>query len=184
MEQGAGTGREAAVPDAIVREANGAEEIAAARELMRAYGEHLAAHPAGAANICIQGYERELAGLPGSYAAPDGALLLAWVGGQAAGCVALKPLGRASPAEHAGERACEMKRLWVGPDFRGLGLGRTLVAAAMEWARAKGCEAMYLDTVPAAMPEAGRLYAGMGFERVSRYNDNPVADVVFFRARL
>lgn len=88
------------------------------------------------------------------------------------------------PLEYADERACEMKRLWVGTDFRGLGLGRRLVAAAMDWARAKGCDAIYLDTVPAAMPEAGRLYAAMGFEPVSRYNENPVADVVFFRVWL
>jgi GNAT superfamily N-acetyltransferase len=164
----------------LVREAVGAGEVEVARGLMRAYGEYLGAKPAGAAGICIQNYDRELAGLPGQYQAPYGVLLLAWVDGVAAGCCAVRVLrkGRVS------ERGCEMKRLWVEPEFRGLGLGRRLVEAAIEWAAGVGYEAMYLDTVPAAMPEANAMYAAMGFEKVGRYNDNLIEGVIFFRRGL
>lgn len=74
-----------------------------------------------------------------------------------------------------------MKRLWVDEQFRGLGLGRRLVEEAIAWAKHTGYEAIYLDTVPAAFPEASRLYKALGFMQVGRYNDNPVSDVVFFR---
>jgi GNAT superfamily N-acetyltransferase len=157
----------------VVREAVEVADVAAVRRLMEAYGAYLAANPAGAANICLEGYGHELEGLPGEYAV----LLLAWVDGEAAGCVAMRTLP-------VGERACEMKRLWVEGAFRGLGLGRRLVEEAIGWAKRMGFEAMYLDTVPAAMPEANRLYEAMGFRRVERYNKNPVADVVFFRLGL
>jgi len=157
----------------VVREVVEADDIAAVRRLMQAYGDHLAAHPAGAANICLEGYKQELDGLPGDYTV----LLMAAVDGEAAGCVALRPL----PMK---ERACEMKRLWVDGALRGLGLGRRLVEEAIRWAERAGFEAMYLDTVPAAMPEANRLYETRGFVRVERYNNNSVADVVFFRLSL
>jgi ribosomal protein S18 acetylase RimI-like enzyme len=157
----------------VVREAVEADDIAAVRRLMQAYGEHLAAHPAGAANICLEGYKQELDGLPGAYTV----LLMAVVDGAAAGCVALRPL-------RVEERACEMKRLWVDGGFRGLGLGRRLVEEAIRRAERAGFEAMYLDTVPAAMPEANRLYEARGFARVERYNKNAVADIVFFRLGL
>jgi GNAT superfamily N-acetyltransferase len=166
----------------VIREVVTREELGAARELMQAYGVYLAANPAGAASICLQGYEQELEGLPGVYAAPSGVVLVAWVDGAAAGCVAVKPLNAIGSA--TGERGCELKRLWVGSGFRGHRLGRRLMEEAMEWARRAGNEAMYLDTVPTAMPEANALYAALGFERVERYNDNPVADVVFFRRGL
>jgi ribosomal protein S18 acetylase RimI-like enzyme len=157
----------------VVRRAVEGDDVAVVRRLMRGYGDYLASNPAGAANICLEGYEQELAGLPGDYAV----LLLAWVDGEAAGCVALRPLPRE-------ERACEMKRLWVDGAFRGLGLGRRLVDEAIRWAEQAGFAAMYLDTVPAAMPEANRLYEAMGFERVERYNKSPISDVVFFRLSL
>jgi GNAT superfamily N-acetyltransferase len=157
----------------VVREVVKTDDIAAVRRLMQAYGEHLASNPAGAANICLEGYNQELEGLPGEYSV----LLLAWVDGEAAGCVAMRTL----PMD---ERACEMKRLWVDGAFRGLGLGRRLMEEAIGWAKRMGFEAMYLDTVPAAMPEANRLYEAMGFQRVERYNKNPVSDVVFFRLGL
>lgn len=163
-----------------IREAAGASEIEVARGLMRAYGSYLEASPAGAANICIQNYDRELAGLPGQYQAPDGVLLLAWVDDVAAGCCAVRVLRKG----RVPERGCEMKRLWVVPAFRGLGLGRRLAEAAMMWAAKVGYEAMYLDTVPAAMPKANAMYAALGFERVGRYNDNMIEDVVFFRRGL
>ncbi len=77
-----------------------------------------------------------------------------------------------------------MKRLFVRQGFRGLKLGKLLVEAAIAWAQGAGYEAMYLDTVPAAMPEANGMYAAMGFEQVEGYNDNLVADVIFFRRGL
>jgi GNAT superfamily N-acetyltransferase len=163
-----------------IREAVGAGEVEVARGLMRAYGEYLARSPAGAASICLQNYDRELAGLPGQYQAPEGVLLLAWVDGVAGGCCAVRVLRK----DRVPERGCEMKRLWVTPEFRGLGLGRRLAEAAMEWAAGVGYQAIYLDTVPAAMPEANGMYLGMGFERVGRYNDNMIEDVVFFRRGL
>jgi GNAT superfamily N-acetyltransferase len=161
----------------LIREAVSEGDVERVRALMRAYGEYLAARPNGAANICLEGYAKELQGLPNPYLT----LLLATVDGAAAGCVALKSI--ASPAV-AESNACEMKRLWVDGGFRGHGLGRRLVEEALGWARREGFEAIYLDTVPGAMPEANRLYAAMGFEQVERYNRNPIADVVFFRLRL
>jgi GNAT superfamily N-acetyltransferase len=140
---------------------------------MQAYGQYLQNNPGGAANICLEGYARELESLPAGYIL----LLLALVDGVAAGCVALRQIDRE-------ERACEIKRLWVDSSFRGLRLGRRLVEAAIAWARRERFEAMYLDTVPAAMPEANRLYEAMGFVPVERYNKNPLADVVFFRRDL
>jgi hypothetical protein len=157
----------------VVREAVGAEDVAAVRRLLRGYGDYLAANPAGAANICIEGYAQELERLPEPYFA----LLLAEVDGVAAGCVALRRVAK-------DEWGCEMKRLWVDGGFRGFGLGRRLVEEAVRWARGMGWKTMYLDTVPAAMPEANRLYAAMGFERTERFNENPLPGVVFFRLRL
>jgi GNAT superfamily N-acetyltransferase len=156
-----------------VRAASGEEDTATARRLMQAYGQYLQNNPGGAANICLEGYARELESLPAGYIL----LLLALVDGVAAGCVALRQIDRE-------ERACEIKRLWVDSSFRGLRLGRRLVEAAIAWAQRERFEAMYLDTVPAAMPEANRLYEAMGFVPVERYNKNPLADVVFFRRDL
>jgi N-acetylglutamate synthase-like GNAT family acetyltransferase len=157
----------------VVREAVGADDIEAVRSLLQAYGEYLAANPTGAANICIEGYSQELERLSDRYVV----LLLATVDGTAAGCVALRQI----PADAF---ACEMKRLWVGGAFRGLGLGRRLVEEAIQWARRMELKTMYLDTVPAAMPEANRLYAAVGFETVERYNENPLPGVEFFRLSL
>jgi hypothetical protein len=157
----------------VVREAVAAEDVRAVRRLLRGYGEYLAANPVGEANICIEGYAEEMERLPELYFA----LLLAKVDGVAAGCVALRRVAKDEPC-------CEMKRLWVSEGFRGLGLGRRLVEEAVRWARAMGLMTMYLDTVPAAMPEANRLYAAMGFVRTERFNENPLPGVVFFRLRL
>jgi GNAT superfamily N-acetyltransferase len=153
----------------IIREVACEEDIATVRRLMREYGEHLAGNPSGAASICLTGYEAELARLPKGYLT----ILLAEVDGSPAGCVAIRQIDRP-------ERACEMKRLWVGNGFRGFGLGRSLIEHSLAWANQEGFEAMYLDTVPAAMPEANRLYASYGFVPVERYNDNDVSGVQFF----
>jgi len=157
----------------VVLEAIGDEDVAAVRSLMEAYGAHLAAHPAGAANICLSGFDRELDRLREKYAT----LLLAIVDGVAAGCVALRRLTQV-------EGGCEMKRLWVEPSFRGMRIGRRLVEEAVRWARTEGMTALYLDTISVAMPEAVRLYAAMGFERVEPYHGDCTADVEFFRLGL
>ena len=161
------------MPQITIRQAAGEKDIASVRRLMREYGEHLARNPSGAASICLTGYEAELARLPEGYLT----ILLAEVDSSAAGCAAIRQISWP-------ERACEMKRLWVGNGFRGLGLGRILIERSLAWARQEGFEAMYLDTVPAAMPEANRLYATYGFLPVARYNDNDVAEVQFFRKSL
>ena len=149
------------------------------RTLFRAYGAFLATSPSGAPGISIDGFEQEITGLPGRYAPPDGVLLIAQAGGQTAGCLAMR-LIHSIPTE----RSCEMKRLWVGSAFRGLGLGGKLVEAAITWAQSAHYQAIYLDTAPAAMPAANKLYQDFGFEQIDRYNDNPVPGIVFFRLGL
>jgi GNAT superfamily N-acetyltransferase len=173
------TPSQSASPQIEMRHAQSAKEIDQIRVLMREYGAYLAANPTGAANICISGYEAELDGLPAPYVAP-GSLILALVDGEAAGCVALKQLRPKGVVEADGDAALELKRLWVRAEFRGLGLGRKLMQAAIDHARASGATSLYLDTVRAAMPEANRLYEAMGFVQVPRYNENPVDDVIFF----
>ncbi|QHN05028.1 GNAT family N-acetyltransferase [Granulicella sp. WH15] len=163
----------------VIREASGAVEVEWVRALMRDYAAYLAGGPAG---ICIEGFEAELASLPGAYSSPSGTLLVALRDGTPVGCCAIKPIRVQSAAPD--ERSCEMKRLWVAPEARGLGLGRRLVDRAVEWARAAGYTALYLDTAPAAMPEANRLYGAMGFVEIDRFNDNPVPGIVFFRLQL
>lgn len=153
----------------VINEASHDLEVTAVRQLMRDYGNHLANNPSGAASICLTNYEQELDKLPAGYTV----LLLAKVDDAPAGCVALREIPRK-------ERACEMKRLWVDNHFRGLGLGRLLIEAAIQWATQHAFDSMYLDTVPTAMPEAVRLYTGFGFLPAERYNENPVAGLAFF----
>lgn len=120
-------------------------------------------------SLCFQGFDAELAGLPGDYARPRGRLLLARVAGEPAGCVALRPLG---------EREAEMKRLFVRPGQRGMGIGRVLAECVVDEARALGYARLKLDTLP-QLKEALALYAQMGFTETAPYNDNPVAGVRF-----
>lgn len=158
------------------------------RTLMREYARFLN-DSVGGEHICVESLEEELAGLPGSYAEPAGGVLLAFENDTPAGCVALKPLELAQPTR-AGERACEMKRLWVRPAQQGTGLGRKLAEAVIEVARQRGYTAMYLDTMPQSMQAAYRLYSSMGFTEVVRYNQNPVLrrtdslEIAFLRKEL
>ena len=128
----------------------------AVRDLFLEYGESLGF------NTCFGGFEQELVTLPGDYAPPRGALILAKEGGERAGCVALRELDAAS---------CEMKRLYVRPRFRGRGVGRRLAEAALARARATGYRRVCLDTLP-NMLEARRLYGSLGFQRCEPYYDN------------
>ena len=137
------------------------------RLLMREYAAFLNAS-VGGEHICVESLEHELAGLPGEYAEPSGAVLLAFADDEPAGCVALKPLHKAT------ERVCEMKRLWVRPTQQGKQIGRKLAEALMEAARERGYAAMVLDTMPHSMPAAYALYCAMGFAPVERYTENPV----------
>jgi putative acetyltransferase len=125
-------------------------------------------------DLCFQGFEAELRDLPGGYAPPRGRLLLAMHDGRDVGCVALRDVG-------AGR--CEMKRLFVRPDARGLGLGGALVAEVMREARAIGYEEMVLDTLP-SMVEAQRMYERLGFRDVAAYCENPVVGARYRGLRL
>jgi carbonic anhydrase len=163
-------------------------EIAAARwpvdtELARAlltnYGKYLSSSPSGAASVCIPGFESELRALPGKYVGEETDLLLARVESEGAGCVAISRIVLAD-----GMDAAEMKRLWVEPRFRGQGLGRGLAGSAIDWARAHECNAVVLDTVQEAMPEAAELYRSLGFEGITRFNSNPVPGVRFYKLML
>jgi ribosomal protein S18 acetylase RimI-like enzyme len=139
---------------------------------MREYAQFLNAS-VGGEHICVASLEEELAGLPGEYAEPTGAVLLAFENDVPAGCVALKPL-KLAQSSRPDERACEMKRLWVRPAQQGTGLGRKLAEAIIEAASERGYTAMYLDTMPQSMQAAYRLYCSMGFTVVDRYTQNPV----------
>lgn len=125
-------------------------------------------------DLSFQDFASELAGLPGDYAAPGGTLLVAFVGGAAAGCVAVRRLGAGS---------CEMKRLFVRPAFQGTGCGRRLAARSIEWARAAGYDRMRLDTLP-SMDTAQRMYARLGFRDVPAYRFNPIAGTRFMELAL
>jgi GNAT superfamily N-acetyltransferase len=125
--------------------------------------------------LAQQDFERELAELPGAYGPPLGALLLAEHGDVAVGCVAFKPLE--PPA------ICEMKRLYVRPEARGLGAGRALVAGVIDAARSAGYRVMRLDCMP-SMLDAQRLYRACGFYEIPAYNENPVQGSLYFERAL
>jgi len=153
----------------VLEDATSAEDLAAARRLFRAYADWLAV------DLGFQDFERELATLPGAYAPPQGRLLLAKVGGEAAGCAAFRPL---EPT------ICEMKRLWVEPGFAGAGLGRALAEAIVAAAREAGYQRMRLDTIPERMPAAQHLYRSLGFVEIPPYYASPLASVVMLELEL
>jgi len=148
-------------------------QIAHARQLFLEYAQSLGF------SLCFQNFDKELAGLPGDYAPPDGRLLLAEYEGQLAGCGALHKL----TLQKGDDGICEMKRLWVRERFRGQGLGERLARAVLERALLYGYEAMRLDTLP-KMQQALKLYANLGFRPVPRYYDNPLAETIYLEKRL
>lgn len=152
----------------ILRQAIAREDIAAARALFEEYGAWLGV------DLLFQGFTAEVAGLPGLYVAPRGRLLLAWAESEAAGCVALRPLG---------DSVCEMKRLYVRPVFRGRGLGRVLAKTVIAEARTIGYATMKLDSL-ASMAAAKKLYESLGFVRIPAYYATPLPDTIFMQLKL
>lgn len=129
-------------------------------------------------DLCFQDFESELDALPGPYAEPDGTILVAEEAGETIGVVAIKPLGTDDD-----RLVCEMKRLFVEPEYRGLGIGRDLAAAIVEEAQERDYEVMRLDTV-ATMHAARSVYRSLGFEKTQPYYHNPLDDVVYYEKDL
>ena len=129
-------------------------------------------------DLCFQNFDAELRGLPGEYAPPAGALLLATVDGQLAGCGAFRALQDVDYTN-----ACEMKRLYVRPAFRRFGLGRQLAVALMERATEAGYSTMLLDTLD-DMEAARDLYESLGFADIPPYYFNPIAGAHYLKADL
>ena len=150
-------------------QAQTSEQIQQARGLFKEYAEWLQI------DLCFQNFEQELADLPGDYVPPGGRLLLAYDNDQLAGCIALRRFD---------ERTCEMKRLFVRPQFRGKGVGRQLIDAIMREAKQIGYERMRLDTLPPKMNDAIALYRSYGFKEIDPYYNNPVPGALFMELDL
>ena len=148
--------------------ARSAAEIDSVRHLFREYSELVAEA------LCFQGFDEELAALPGAYVPPGGALLLARAPDADAGCVALRPLSGGD---------CEMKRLYVRPGYRGTGLGRRLTEAVLAEARRSGYRRIVLDTLP-KLREAIAMYRGMGFRESAPYLACPTPGAICFELNL
>lgn len=149
-----------------------AELLDATRDIFREYANSLGV------DLCFQNFEAELAQLPGDYAPPRGSLLLALVDGRVAGCCALRPLDDVDVPN-----ASEMKRLYVRPAFRGLGLGRELAQAILDEAMRLGYDSVLLDTLD-DMEAARALYEDLGFEEIAPYYHNPLPGAHYLKADL
>jgi ribosomal protein S18 acetylase RimI-like enzyme len=150
-------------------QARSPEQISQARELFLEYAQSLGF------SLCFQSFDKELAGLPGDYAPPDGRLLLAEFEGQLAGCVALHKLD---------DKICEMKRLYLRPSFRGKGVGLALAEMIIAEARVIGYERMRLDTVELVMKDAVAMYRRLGFKEIAPYRENPIAGAMYMELQL
>ena len=151
-----------------LREAVFPEQAEAVRAIFREYAERLGV------DLCFQNFDEELATLPGKYSAPAGRVLLACDQGREIGCVAMRPIDSA---------VCEMKRLYVRPQGRGLGLGRRLAESICQIANEAGYQRIRLDTLP-TMAEAQGLYADMGFRPIPSYVFNPISGTQYLELDL
>jgi ribosomal protein S18 acetylase RimI-like enzyme len=151
------------------RFAESAAEIAFIRELFLEYAQSLGF------SLCFQSFDKELAGLPGDYAPPGGRLILAMLGEQPAGCVALHKLD---------SEVCEMKRLYVRPEYRGKGLGLALAERIIAQARQIGYKQLRLDTVEPMMQTAVAMYRKLGFREIAPYRENPIEGALYMELKL
>src|SRR5580698_3618863 len=140
------------------------DQVTQARELFLEYAQSLGF------SLCFQNFDQELAGLPGDYAPPEGRLMLVEYEGQLAGCIALHKLA---------DGICEMKRLYLRPQFRGKGLGRALAGHIISEARRMGYQRMRLDTVEPAMKDAVAMYRKLGFREIAPYCEKPIAGALY-----
>lgn len=156
----------------VIEVATDVSDITSIQQLFREYANSLPI------DLGFQNFEHEMATLPGEYAAPRGALLLAYVDGALAGCCALRPLDDIDTPN-----ASEMKRLYVRKAFRGFGLGRQLAEATLDAARQAGYACVLLDTLD-DMEAARSLYTDLGFESVEPYYHNPIAGAHYLKAQI
>ena len=144
------------------------DDLSTIKELFQEYGSSMGI------DLSFQDFAAELAALPGKYAPPDGAVIIARLQGTPCGCVALRRID---------QNACEMKRLYVRPDTRGLGIGAELVKRIIDLARSKGYRSMRLDTLP-SMKSAVSLYRLAGFKEIPAYIYNPIPGALFMEKNL
>lgn len=157
------------VTSLLVHQAESPAQIAQARELFLEYAQSLGF------SLCFQGFDKELASLPGDYAPPEGRLLLAEHDGRLAGCVALHKFEN---------EICEMKRLYLRPAFRGKGIGGSLADKIIGEARSAGYKRMRLDTVEPVMKDAVEMYRKLGFKEIAPYRTNPVEGAIYLELLL
>lgn len=180
VNSGMGARESASPPFTIEEIRSDASEttLASARALLLEYGRFVVTQP-GAARFCFGTLEMEAARLPFSYLEQNGGCLIAHVQDSPSGFVAWRAL-----PETIAPQAWELKRLWVRPQARGLNLGRALTQQVLDRAVAAGRKSIYLDTAPATMASAHRLYLNLGFEPCAPYNDNPVEGLAWLRKTL
>ncbi len=164
-------------PRVDVRVASSASDLDLARALFREYASSLPF------SLCFQGFDEELATLPGKYAAPTGEILIAYDDKSPLGCVALRSIDAQPDDPPAARPICEMKRLYVKPAARGLGAGRALCERLIADARAMGFRMMKLDSEPDFDAAVG-LYRSLGFVTIPRYNDDPHPQTIYLGLRL
>ncbi len=155
-------------PELQIRPAHEQQHLETVRSLFREYEQWLGL------SLCFQGFEHELASLPGDYAPPRGRLYLGFAGDAVAGCVALRPFDA---------RTGEMKRLYLRESYRGSGFGRMLAESCIEAARAIGYERLRLDTLP-VMSTAIALYRRLGFREIDPYRANPIEGAIYMELDL
>ncbi len=158
-----------AAKDFDVTQAESPEQIAAIRELFLEYSQSLGF------SLCFQSFDEEIAGLPGDYAPPEGRLILVTFETQAAGGVALHKIE---------DHVCEMKRLYVRPQFRGKGFGKALAERVINEAREIGYKKLRLDTVEPVMRTAVAMYRTLGFREIAPYRGNPIEGALYMELQL